>query len=422
MAQRKIKHPHESGPKRKRNPQAQNDAAARNVKASVERTKTNAMTAIPPITELRRNLEQLDREIVSAVNRRAEICERIGELKRDKSQKIFDPEREAEVVRLAIASNPGPLAERAVRAVFREILSGCRAVQSPLRVAYLGPEFTFSHLAAIEAFGQSAELVPVGSIAAVFDEVERSQSQFGVVPMENSTDGRVSDTLECFSHSPVRICAGIPLRIHHCLLGVGGRDQIRTIYSKPQPLSQCRNWLARHLPNADLHEMASTADAARRAKDEQHAAAVASAQAGTNYGLPVIVENIEDNPNNVTRFVVISKTTSQPTGNDKTALLFEVAHKPGALADAMAIFKRSRLNMTMIDSYPVPGSLGSYLFFVEFLGHEEDPPVRKAVAALAKQAQRAEVLGSYAQREPIGSIGTLYRKPAMASPVALSRR
>jgi chorismate mutase/prephenate dehydratase len=354
------------------------------------------------LTELRRELDQLDRDILAAISRRGALSQRVGELKRRESRSVFDCEREAEVLRMAVANNTGPLADDAVRAIFREIVSGSRAVQSPLRVAYLGPEFTFSHLATIEAFGQSAELVPVGSIAAVFEEVERGQAQYGVVPMENSTDGRVSDTLECFSHSRVRICAGIPLRIHHCLLGTGERDQIRTVYSKPQPLSQCRNWLARHLPSCDLHEVASTADAARRAKDDPQAAAVASAQAGVNYGLPVIVKNIEDNPDNVTRFVVISTTTSQPTGNDKTALLFEVAHKPGALADAMAIFKRNRLNMTMIDSYPVPGSLGRYLFFVEFVGHEDEAPVRKAISTLAKQAQRAEVLGSYAQREPIG--------------------
>jgi chorismate mutase/prephenate dehydratase len=388
-------------PKRTRGPQFDDCAKARSAEPSDGRAITGNNATLS-ISQLRQDLEQLDRDIVAAINRRAEVCQRIGELKRRDEQTVFDPEREAKILRLAIANNSGPLGEDSVRAIFRELLSGCRAVQTPMRVAYLGPEFTFSHLASIEAFGQSTELVPVGSIAAVFEEVERGQSEFGVVPMENSTDGRVSDTLECFSHSPVRICAGIPLRIHHCLLGGSERDQIRTIYSKPQPLSQCRNWLARHLPNADLHEVASTAEAARRAKDDPHAAAVASSQAGTNYGLPVIVENIEDNPDNVTRFVVISKTTSQPTGNDKTALLFEVAHKPGALADAMAIFKRSRLNMTMIDSYPVPGSLGRYLFFVEFMGHEEDPPVRKAVAALAKQAQRAEVLGSYAQRETIG--------------------
>jgi chorismate mutase / prephenate dehydratase len=352
--------------------------------------------------ELRRELDRMDFELVAAINRRAEIARQIGQSKRSDSQSVFDPVREAEVLQQAQTNNAGPLSDAAVRAVFRELVSGSRAVQGPTRVAYLGPEFTFSHLAAIEGFGQSAELVPVGSIAAVFEEVERGQSQFGVVPMENSTDGRVADTLECFSRTHVRICAGLPLRIHHCLLGAGARDEVRTIFSKPQPLSQCRNWLARHLPHAELRETASTADAAKAAKNDPHAAAVASAQAGVNYGLPLLVPNIEDNPDNITRFVVISNATSQRTGNDKTALLFEVAHQPGALADAMIIFKRNGLNMTMIDSYPIPGSLGRYLFFVEFEGHAQDMPVRQAVASLTKKAQRVEVLGSYAQSQPIG--------------------
>ncbi|HEY3392429.1 MAG TPA: prephenate dehydratase [Lacipirellulaceae bacterium] len=354
------------------------------------------------LADLRRELDRVDRELIAAINLRAEIARQIGALKRGESQTIFDPAREAQELQQAQDNNPGPLTHGAVRAVFREIVSGSRAVQAATRVAYLGPEFTFSHLAAIEAFGQSAELVPVGSIAAVFEEVERGQVQFGVVPMENSTDGRVSDTLECFSRFKVRICAGIPLRIHHCLLGVGARDEVRTVYSKPQPLSQCRNWLARHMPQAELRETSSTAGAAKAAKDDRQAAAVASAQAAAHYGLPVLVPNIEDNPNNVTRFVIISTATSQPTGHDKTTVLFEVDHKPGALVKAMMNFERNGLNMTMIDSYPVPGSLGRYLFFVEFLGHEEDPPVRRALASLRKKAQRVEVLGSYAQAEPIG--------------------
>ncbi len=180
------------------------------------------------------------------------------------------------------------------------------------------------------------------------------------------------------------------------------RDDLRTVYSKPQPLSQCRNWLARHVPNVDLHEVGSTADAARRAKDDPRSAAVASAQAGVHYGLPVLVRNIEDNAHNVTRFAVISTNTAERTGKDKTALMFQIAHQPGALADAMVIFKRSRLNMTWIESFPIPGTLGTYLFFVEFVGHQDDANARRAIAALAKNALRLEVLGSYAQTDPIG--------------------
>jgi chorismate mutase/prephenate dehydratase len=354
------------------------------------------------LTDLRRELDGIDHEIVTAINRRAQLAQHIGELKQNAAQTVFDPEREQAVLQHAVANNRGPLADDCVRAIFRELISGTRAVQMPLRVAYLGPEFTFSHLAAIERFGQSAELVPVGTIAAVFEEVERGHAQFGVVPMENSTDGRVSDTLDCFSRSHVRIFGELPLRIHHCLMGISKREDVERVYSKPQPLSQCRNWLARHLPTAELHEVASTSEAARRAKEDPRAAAVASAQAAVNYGLPVLVENIEDNPDNVTRFAVISTITAPSTGHDKTALMLEIAHQPGALADAMAIFKRNRLNMTWIESFPIPGSRGRYLFFVEFEGHQDERPARRAIAALTKNSLRLELLGSYAQSKPIG--------------------
>jgi chorismate mutase/prephenate dehydratase len=352
--------------------------------------------------ELRNELEQVDREILDAISRRGQIAQRLGQVKQTKHQPVYDADREKKVIQQAVANNAGLLSNEAVRAIFREIVSGTRGIQMPVRVAYLGPEFTFSHLAAIERFGQSAELVPVGTIAAVFEEVERGQAQFGVVPMENSTDGRVSDTLDCFSRTPVHICGELPLRIHHCLLGVGERDEIRIVYSKPQPLSQCRNWLARHLPKVELREVASTADAARRAKEDAKSAAVASAQAGVNYELPVLVRNIEDNPDNVTRFAIIAATSSEPTGSDKTALMFEIAHEPGALADTMAIFKRNRLNMTWIESFPIPGSRGRYLFFVEFVGHQKEPASRRAIATITKRSLRLEVLGSYAQAEPVG--------------------
>jgi chorismate mutase/prephenate dehydratase len=356
----------------------------------------------PALPELRAELDAIDREIVEVMNRRAAVAQQIGECKLDQSQAVLDPQRESRVIEQAVAASSGPLPDSAVRAVFRELVSGSRAVQTPLRVAYLGPEFTFSHLAAIERFGQSAELVPVSTIAAVFEEVERGQANFGVVPMENSTDGRVTDTLECFSHSPARICGELPLRIHHCLLGSGSRGEVERIYSKTQPLSQCRNWIASHLPKAELRETASTAAAVNAAIKEPHSAAIASAQAGISYGLPVLAQNIEDNPDNVTRFAVIATDTSPPSGRDKTALMVEIVHQPGALADAMAIFKRNRLNMTWIESFPIPGARGRYLFFVEFVGHQQDRPARRAIETLAKNALRLEVLGSYAQTEPVG--------------------
>ena len=356
----------------------------------------------PSLAGLRRELDEVDQEILAAISRRGAIAQLIGEAKQADKSPVYDAVRESAVLEQAVANNAGPLPAEAVRAVFRELVSVTRALQAPIRAAYLGPEFTYSHLAAIERFGNSAELVPVGTIAAVFEEVERGQVQFGVVPMENSTDGRVSDTLDCFSRSPARISGELQLRIHHCLLSVGSREQLRTVYSKPQPLSQCRNWLARHLSNVSLQEVGSSAEAARRAKGDATAAAVASAQAGVNYELPVLVQNIEDNPDNVTRFAIISTATSERSGKDKTALMFEITHEPGALADAMTIFKRNRLNMTWIESFPIPGSRGRYLFFVEFVGHHGEPRARKAIGAVKKKSLRLEVLGSYAQGEPVG--------------------
>ena len=376
---------------------------AKRKKSPSTATRTAARSNDPSsLDDLRRELDDVDRQLLAAMNRRAELAQQIGRLKRAGGQPVYDPQRETEVLERAIDANGGPLTGEAVRHVFRELVSATRSLQASVRAAYLGPEFTFSHLAAIERFGQSAELVPVGTIAAVFEEVERGQAEFGVVPMENSTDGRVSDTLDCFSRSSARICGEVPLRIHHCLLGTGTRDSVTTVYSKPQPLSQCRNWLAKHLPRASLVEVASSADAAITAYDNPTAAAVASAQAAVKYDLQVLAKNIEDQPDNVTRFAVIAMETGPRTGHDKTALMIEIAHQPGALADAMAIFKRNRLNMTWIESFPIPGHRGRYLFFIEFVGHQSELKARRAVTALGKKSQRLEILGSYAQTEPVG--------------------
>jgi chorismate mutase/prephenate dehydratase len=301
-----------------------------------------------------------------------------------------------------VLSNAGPLGDQSVHAVFRELVSGSRAILEPTRVAYLGPEFTFSHLAALEQFGESVELVPVASIRTVFAEVERQQADFGVVPMENSTDGRVSDTLECFSQSQLRICGELPLRIHHCLMGVGRQDEIEIVHSKPQALSQCRNWLAQHLPSATPRPVGSTAEAAVYARANPKMAAIGSEKAGANYDLKVFARNIEDNADNITRFAVIGPSPAGRSGKDKTALLLEIAHEPGALADTMAIFKRNRLNMTWIESYPIPSCHGRYLFFIEFVGHQKDLRCRRAIESVGKKSVRMEVLGSYAQMEPIG--------------------
>ena len=343
-----------------------------------------------------RQLEKLDREILSLVNRRAELTSQ-----RAHSQ-VAESGNDEQTLDKILAQNKGPLDGSSVRAIFREVLSGSHAVGRSMRVAFLGPEFTYSHLAAIERFGQSVELVPVGTIASVFEEVEQGHAEFGIVPIENSTDGRVVDALECLARSPVKICAEVPLGIHHCLLGKGVRSKLEQVYSKVQPLSQCRNWLGKHLPDVQLCEVASTGEAARQAARDPKSAAIASRQAGVNLGLKTLASNIEDNPDNVTRFAVIAVEGGAKTGKDKTSLVFEIDHRPGALADAMGIFKRNRLNMTWIESFPTRGQRGRYLFFVEFQGHATELRTRRALASLEKRALRLTVLGSYAQAEVIG--------------------
>ena len=348
--------------------------------------------AKPSAAQLTRAIKHLDHELAKMLQQRAELSMERAKL----GKPVGDSGAAADSLTVL-----GPLQRSGLDPIFREIAAACRALTTPQRVAYLGPDFTFSHLAALHRFGRSSELVPVGSISAVFEEVESGNCPFGIVPLENSTDGRISDTLDCFSRSSARICGELPLRVHHCLLGSGERREIRKVYSKPQALSQCRKWLAGHLPQAEIVANASTADAARLARDDRQVAAIASRQAGVEHELNILAENIEDNPDNVTRFAVIGPSPAMPTGHDKTALMFEVVHEPGALADAMNLFKRNRLNLTWIESFPIPGSGGRYLFFVEFVGHQTELRARRAIAALGKKSLRLEVLGSYAQCEAI---------------------
>jgi chorismate mutase/prephenate dehydratase len=255
--------------------------------------------------------------------------------------------------------------------------------------------YSYSHLAAIHRFGRSVEFVPVGTIPAVFEEVNAGQSDFGMVPVENSTDGRIADTLDMFTRLPVRICGQVEMQIHHTLLGKCPRTEVKEVYSRPQVLSQCRNWLAKHLPAARTIEMTSSSTAAQLAAEKPGAAAIASLQAGVEYGLGVLAENIEDNPGNATRFAVIGGELPEPTGDDRTAILFQMEHRPGTLADAVNVFKRHKLNLTWIESFPVPGSKRAYLFFAEMEIHQADKRFRRAMAMLRRKALRLEVLGSF---------------------------
>ena len=264
-------------------------------------------------------------------------------------------------------------------------------------IAYLGPIYSYSYLAAVKHFGSAASLVPVATIAAVFDELVRGQAAFGVVPIENSTDGRVVDTLGMFARWPVRVCGEVLLPVHHCLLGRCPRGEIAEVYSKPQALSQCRGWLGQHIPDARLIEVASTAAAARLAAEKDGVAAIASFEAGVHHGLDVIDENIEDNSHNVTRFAVIGNRPCEPTGRDKTSLMFQLKHQPGALADAMVTFQEAKINLTWIESFPLPSHPNEYLFFIELEGHEKSKSVASALQKLRGQTLRLEVLGSYAR-------------------------
>lgn len=363
---------------------------------------SSAKAAGPTIAGLRTQIDKIDRELVRLINQRAELAHQIGRLKDRDGQVVYDPVREEEVISRAQGLSTGPLPPECVRAVFRELISGSRALEKVLKVAYLGPAYTYSHLAALHRFGQSVEMVPVASIAAVFEEVNSGQADFGLVPLENSTDGRIADTLDMFTRLPVRICGEVLLEIHHHLLGKCPRAEVREVYSKPQALSQCRNWLARHLPTARTIEVTSTATAAQLAAEKTGAAAIASLQAGVYYGLDALAERIEDQAGNLTRFAVIGEHGAPRTGKDKTSLMFEVEHRPGGLADALSLFKKADLNLTWIESFPIARPAGGYLFFVELDGHETDARVSRVVETLRKRALRLEVLGSYPKSAPIG--------------------
>ncbi len=352
----------------------------------------------PTAEQIAKEIGRIDRELVKLMNERAKASKRLGKAANAQTKPELAAINEFED---AVKTNRGPLPDHSIKAALRELASGCRALGRASRVAYLGPLYSYSYLATIERFGSSAELAPVATIAAVFEELNRGHADFGVVPLENSTDGRVVDTLGMFARMPVRICGEVQLRIHHNLLAKCGRNEITEVYSKPQALSQCRDWLAKHLPSARLVEMTSTAAAAKLAAEKPGAAAVASRLAATEYGLDFVAEAIEDNQNNITRFAVIGGVVGEKTGKDKTAVMLEIAHQPGSLADVMAIFKREKLNMTWIESFPMVGCNSEYLFFIEVEGHQTDAQIGRALQLLAKKTARLEVLGSYETAQPV---------------------
>jgi chorismate mutase/prephenate dehydratase len=365
-------------------------------KSKSTRAKASGGGGSRSATDLTRRLEQLDRELVELANERACCAAEWSARQAEARLPPVDFAAEESQVAAALAGTEGPLSTESLRAMLRELQSGCRALVKHTRVAFLGPRYSYSHQAAGAFFGSAVELIPVGTIAAVFGELTRGHADFGLVPLENSTDGRVADTLDMFTRFPIRIRGEVPLRIHHNLLAKCPRSEIAEVYSKPQALSQCREWLSKQLPAARLVEITSTAAAAQVAADKPGAAAVASIQAATHYGLTVVAANIEDKANNLTRFAVIGGAdVPKRTGRDKTAIMFELPHRPGALADAMVVFKKHRLNLTWIESFPSPSAPNEYLFFAEFEGHQADANPRRALDALRRRCVRLEVLGSY---------------------------
>jgi chorismate mutase/prephenate dehydratase len=352
---------------------------------------------------LRGEIDRLDQNLIGLLNRRAEIALQIGQVKHDQGLEVWSASREDEVIAQVMAANPGPLPPETLRIIFRELMSGSRSLQRTLHVAYLGPKYSYSHLAAVAKFGEAVVHIPVGSIAAVFEDVNRRHVEFGLVPLENSTDGRVADTLDMFVKLPnIMIRAEVRLRIHHCLLGRCDWSQIRRVYSKSQALSQCRNWLGKNLPQAAKVEVVSTAAAAELAQREEFAAAVASRAAASAYQLNVLAENVEDQPHNVTRFAVIGDRAEERTGRDKTALMIRLHNQAGSLARLLAPFEKFGVNMTWIESFPIPGPIvkgddtnQSYLFFIDVEGHQTDAPVHSAIEAIRKRCDRIDIIGSY---------------------------
>jgi chorismate mutase/prephenate dehydratase len=350
-------------------------------------------------------MDRIDKELVALLNRRAEISLQIGQVKHSQGLEVWSPAREDEVIARALATSRGPLPEETLRLIYREMMSGSRALQSTLRVACLGPKYSYSHLASVSKFGESVEHVPVGSIAAVFEEVNRRHVQFGLVPLENSTDGRVADTLEMFVRLPsVKIRAEVWLRVHHCLLGRCEWGQVQRVYSKAQALSQCRHWISKNLPQARVIDVVSTAAAAEHASREEFAAAVASRAAGDALNLNVLAANIEDQPNNLTRFAVIGERSEQRTGKDVTTLMLRLKNEPNALAEVITPFGKKAINMTWIESFPIAEGQSSdrslsYLFFLDVEGHIDDERVKQTVAAIRKRCERLEILGSYPRGE-----------------------
>ncbi|MEL6543688.1 MAG: prephenate dehydratase [Myxococcota bacterium] len=346
--------------------------------------------------KLRQDIDQLDDEIIERLNRRAQCAISVGKLKAEHSQRAYVPERERAVLDRLVKKSNGPLMPDSLRQIYKEVISASLALESPLDVSFLGPEATFTHEATKRHFGMSARLSARRTIPEVFDDVERDRSDYGVVPIENSTEGVVSHTLDSFVTSDLIISAEVLLSVSHHLLNRNGSiGGITKVYSHPQALAQCRNWLSQNLPGVPLIDVSSTARAAQLAAEDSSAAAIASDLAASMYGLQIASSHLEDLKSNMTRFLVVGTEEAAPTEEDRTSIMFSLKHAPGILYKALAPFGRNDVNLSRIESRPSRKRAWEYLFFVDVDGHRLDPNVTEAIEELADASVFMKVLGSY---------------------------
>jgi chorismate mutase/prephenate dehydratase len=374
--------------------------AKRAVRNSPSRDALATPGHAPKLEAVRTQIDAIDEQIHALINERARLAQQVGISKtRDgRTVDFYRPEREAQVLRMARARNQGPLRNEEILRLFREIMSACLAQQEPLKVAYLGPEGTFTQAAVLKHFGHSVRGLPLTSIDEVFHEVEAGSADFGVVPIENSTEGTVNHTLDRFLNSPLKICGEVELRIHQSLMGLmGSLQRIERVCSHPQSLAQCRVWLDENLPAVERVAVASNAEGARRARDEKGTAALAGDTAAEVYGLKILAADIEDRPDNTTRFFVLGRKLFSPSGDDRTTLLVSIGHTdaPGALYRLLEPLSQHQVSMTRIESRPSHRRKWDYIFFIDIEGHAQDAHVAGALEQLQQRASLYRVLGSY---------------------------
>jgi chorismate mutase/prephenate dehydratase len=346
------------------------------------------------LKKYREKIDRIDDELLKLFNQRAGLAQQIGHAKGNGA--VLRPEREAQVLQRMVQANTGPLSNQGVTQLFTEVMSQCRALEAPLRVAYLGPHGTFSEAAAFQRFGQATEGLPVDSIDGVFSAVESGAANYGLVPVENSTEGAIGRTLDLLLNSNLNICGEVLLQVHQCVLSnENDLSLIRKVYSHPQSFGQCQGWLNAHLPHAERITASSNADAARLAAEESFAAAIAGEQAAKHFRLKVLVPNIEDDARNTTRFLVIGKQDVAPSGKDKTSLAMSAANLPGAMHNLLTPFASNGVSMTKMESRPSRTGLWEYVFYVDIEGHQSDAKVATSLAQLKQIASFVKVLGSY---------------------------